>query len=245
MAFPIELRDPPREFSVMPFWFWNDTLQVDEILRQIVDMEAHGVYGFVIHPRVGLPRSVGWMSERMIYFMRLAVQEAARRKMYVILYDEGMYPSGSSSGQVVAENPLYQCRCLAKIDLENDRSPDLKPGWNLVGIAERANRKRVAVVDRPVDAYIRGLHYIDEGPREDEPPAADLLNPDSIATFIRLVYDRYEQALGEYFGTTILAIFTDEPGLLGRCRERNVWPGTTGILKHVNAYLGYDFAPHL
>ncbi|MFN2284708.1 MAG: glycosyl hydrolase, partial [Anaerolineae bacterium] len=77
------------------------------------------------------------------------------------------------------------------------------------------------------------------------PPAADILNPDAVATFIRLVYDRYFEALGDHFGTTIRAIFTDEPGLLGRSRERNVWPGTTGILEHVNAYLGYDFTPHL
>jgi len=35
--------------------------------------------------------------------MDVAISEAARRNMYVILYDEGMYPSGSSSGQVVKE----------------------------------------------------------------------------------------------------------------------------------------------
>jgi hypothetical protein len=56
-----EFRDPPREFSLMPFWFWNDDLTEAEILRQIADFEAHGVYGFVIHPRVGLPRSKGWI----------------------------------------------------------------------------------------------------------------------------------------------------------------------------------------
>ncbi|MDX1285930.1 MAG: hypothetical protein R3182_12995, partial [Draconibacterium sp.] len=50
-----EFIDPHREFSVMPFWFWNDTLIADELVRQIRDFEAHGVYGFVIHPRMGLP----------------------------------------------------------------------------------------------------------------------------------------------------------------------------------------------
>ncbi|MGC9395047.1 MAG: glycosyl hydrolase [Anaerolineae bacterium] len=233
--------NPPREFSMAPFWFWNDALDEAEIVRQIADFEAHGVYGFVIHPRVGLPRDTGWMSDRMLYFMRVAVEEAKRREMFVILYDEGMYPSGSSSGQVVAENPIYQCRCLALEDAGRiDNSPH-----NLVAIAERANGQKIAIVDRPVDAVIRGLHYIGEGPEEDTPPAADILNPDATATFIHLVYDRYAEALGDHFGTTIRAIFTDEPGLLGRPRERNVWPGTMGILEHVSAYLGYDFTPHL
>ena len=52
---PKEFVNPPREFSVMPFWFWNDTLKDEEIVRQIADFEVHGVYGFVIHPRIGLP----------------------------------------------------------------------------------------------------------------------------------------------------------------------------------------------
>jgi len=250
--------NPPREFSLAPFWFWNDALDEVEIVRQIADMEAHGVYGFVIHPRVGLPRDIGWMSGRMLHFMRLAVEEARQRDMFVVLYDEGMYPSGSSSGQVVAENPAYQCRCLAKVDLDSEQKNPLNPSafmplnplTNLIAIVERTNGQRIAVVNRPVDAVIRGLHYLNEDAsgerlREDTPPAADILNPDAVATFIRLVYDRYFEALGEHFGQTIRAIFTDEPGVLGRPRERGVWPGTTGILEHVNAFLGYDFTPHL
>lgn len=237
--------DPPREFSIAPFWFWNDALNEDELVRQMADFEAHGVYGFVIHPRVGLPRDIGWMSDRMMVFMRFAVEEARRRGMFVVLYDEGMYPSGSSSGQVVAANPAYQCRCTAHVELEGDYEPALAPGQNLVAVVQRANGKRIAVIDRPVDAFIRGLHYIGDGPAEDEPPAADLLNPDAVATFIHLVYDRYAEVLGDHFGKTVRAIFTDEPALLGKCRERGVVPGTTGILDHVNAFLGYDFTPHL
>ncbi|MEI8247210.1 MAG: hypothetical protein WCI51_15365, partial [Lentisphaerota bacterium] len=57
-----------REFSIMPFWFWNDVLDEREIIRQIEDFEQHGVYGFVIHPRMGLPRSLGWMSPALLDF---------------------------------------------------------------------------------------------------------------------------------------------------------------------------------
>ncbi len=63
-----EFRDPPRECSVMPLWFWNCELKEDGIRRQIADFEAHGVYGFVIHPRVGLPKDIGWMTARMFHF---------------------------------------------------------------------------------------------------------------------------------------------------------------------------------
>ncbi len=237
--------DPGREYSLMPFWFWNDDLDRDEIARQMADFERHGVYGFIIHPRVGLPRDIGWMSERMIETMRFAVEEAQRRRMYAILYDEGMYPSGSSCGQVVAANPAHHCRCMARIELAPGEQPALGEDQTLVAVVPRQNGKRIAVIDRPVDAYIRGIHYIGEGPEEDEPPAGDILNPEAVASFLHLVYDRYAEALGDYFGSTILGIFTDEPGPLGKCRERGVVPGTTGILEHINAYLGYDFTPHL
>ena len=35
---PKDFIDPPREFSVMPFWFWNDTLKDEEIVHQIADL---------------------------------------------------------------------------------------------------------------------------------------------------------------------------------------------------------------
>ncbi|NLA50450.1 MAG: hypothetical protein GX876_13455, partial [Bacteroidales bacterium] len=143
---PDEFIDPPREFSVMPFWFWNDTLRDAEIIRQIADFESHGVYGFVIHPRVGLPQNVKWLGPEMIRAMNVAIGEAARRNMYVILYDEGMYPSGSSSGQVVEKNPAHAARGLAKIDLKEGEEPRLEEGWKLITIAERPGNNRTAVI---------------------------------------------------------------------------------------------------
>ncbi len=211
-----EFVDPPREFSLCPFWFWNDDLDEAEIVGQLDDFQTHGVHAFVIHPRVGLPRSIGWMSEAMGRFVRFAVEEAARREMWVVLYDEGMYPSGSSSGQVVAENPEFRCR----------------------GLERRGNE----VIERPIDSCIRGLHYVEEGPAEDEPPAADLLNPAAVQCFIRLVYDRFRDWVGNYFGTTVKGIFTDEPSLLGRPREAGLLPGTRDIFEQVERLTGVDLS---
>ena len=242
---PAELSHPANEFSVQPFWFWNDDLDADEIIRQMDDFQRHGVDGFVLHPRVGLPRHLGWMSEGLLHFYRVAIKAARERQMTVILYDEGMYPSGSSSGQVVEANPAFACRCLAKVDLPDGQKPALNPGETLAAVVQRRDGSYMAVIDRPANSVIRGLHYIGGGPAEDEPPAADILNPQAVAAFIHLVYDRFAENFGSYFGSTIPAIFTDEPGLLGRSRERDIIPGTTDILEHVNWILGYDFTPHL
>jgi hypothetical protein len=245
---PKEFTDPPREFSVMPFWFWNDTLKDEEIIRQIADFEKHGVFGFVIHPRIGLPADIGWLSPRMIHSMDVAIGEAAHRKMYVVLYDEGMYPSGSSSGQVVARNPDHAARGLAKIDLKNGETLQLPAGKNLITIIDRPGGKRVAIIDQPSGGNIRGLHYIGEGTdkmKEESPPAGDILNPDAVTSFMELVYDRYAKEFGKYFGTTILGIFTDEPSPLGRGSTRGVVPGNATLLPQINKILGYDIKPFL
>lgn len=269
---PAEWLDPPTEFSQAPFWFWNDALSKEELVRQMADFQAHGVHAFVIHPRAGLPKSISWLSERMIDFMRFTIEQAAERNMWVILYDEGMYPSGSSSGQVVAENPAFRTRGLVCIDLDEAESdtdvqgvrigsngePELAPGQTLVAITKRKrNGHRIAVVDRAVRdgrSYIRGLHFVEDDPprradhrevAENHPPAGNILNPEAVACFIRLVYQKYYDAFGEHFGKTVKAIFTDEPSLLAKGAERGMVPGTTGIIEHVSTILGYDFTEHL
>ena len=269
---PGEWLNPPKEFSQAPFWFWNDELSKDELARQMADFQAHGVHAFVIHPRAGLPRSIPWLGARMIDLMRFTIEQAAARDMWVILYDEGMYPSGSSSGQVVAENAAYRTRGLVCVDLDeatpgtevqgvkigSDGKPELAPGQTLVALTQRkSNGHRLAVVDRAARegrSTIRGLHFVEDDPprrsnhrevAENHPPGGDILNPEATACFIRLVYQKYYDEFGAHFGKTVKAIFTDEPSLLAKGAERGMVPGTTGILEHVNAILGYDFTEYL
>jgi hypothetical protein len=235
-----------NEFSVFPFWFWNDELSKEEISRQLDDFIAHGVHGFVIHPRVGLPRTLGWMSEKLLTFYDYAIEEAQKRHMKVILYDEGMYPSGSSSGQVVAANPDFQTRCLDFKIFPAKAKIELPPDHNLIATQIKDNGEIFATFDRKVNSGIRGLHYIEEGKLdEDEPLAADILNPKSVQKFIELVYQVFARRYKRYMGTTIIGVFTDEPSMLGRCNEKNVMPGTKNILPEINRILGYDFAPYL
>ena len=231
---------------MVPFWFWNDTITEAGIATQIDAFIDHGVHGFVLHPRIGLPTDLSWMSAPLLDLMEFAVDMACRRGMRVMLYDEGMYPSGSCAGAIVAARPDLACRGLACLELMDGKVPVLPEGHHLVAkVTARAGRM-VGVIDRPVDSYIRGLHFIGEGPDGTTPPMADLLNPETIALFLRLTHEKFFARLGKHFGDTIIGIFSDEPTPLGKTRERNlVQPGTTGILPHVNRLLGYDFTPHL
>lgn len=263
-----DFHENSAEFSQVPFWFWNDDLNEKEIHRQLDDFKAHGIYAVVIHPRAGLPRHLAWMSDRLLNYMRVAIEHAKSNGMWIVLYDEAMYPSGSSGGQVVEANPDFACRCLIHIDLNESLSGpstkyvklgpkgvELDPNQSLIAeVTRKHDGHRIAIIDTPSHSHIRGVHFTDDTAErridhtevpEERPPAGDLLNPEAMSCFIDLVHQRFYDEFGTYFGDTIKAIFTDEPDLLGKGAIRGAQPGTRDILCHVNRLLGYDFTEHL
>lgn len=229
--------DPPKQYTLIPFWFLNDALDETELRRQIDAFAEHGVYGFIPHARMGLPEDIPFMSDRWLHFVKVAVDYAAEKGLFVILYDEGMYPSGSCAGQVVAANPRHATRCLERRPVAHI---DLGPDEELV-----AKDEQWAYVHSRSMGTIRGAHYGPGGEGEFTPPSGDILNPEAVASFLHLTHDRHFEALGPHFGKTVLAIFTDEPSMLGRGGKKEVQPWTWGLETFLEASLGYDFRPHL
>jgi len=62
------LNQPEREFTPIPFWFLNGDLRDEEIRRQLQDFSEHGVYGVVLHPRMGLPKRIGYLSQTFFHY---------------------------------------------------------------------------------------------------------------------------------------------------------------------------------
>lgn len=95
--------------------------------------------------------------------------------------------------------------------------------------------------------HIRGVFPEEESGSAQAPPAADILNPEAVACFIRLTHDRYFEHLGEFFGNTIIAMFTDEPSILGKPphRPRNAQPFSPGFVEWLGKLWGYDPRPWL
>lgn len=271
------LSRPSPEFTQMPFWFWNDLLDETEIKRQMADFREHGVHGFVIHARMGLSREIPYMGPRWLELVKVAVEEAARTNMRVCLYDEGMYPSGSAHGQVVASNPAFAAQGLAMTHedvagptevprptapegahvatviaaLQGDDAAIVPDTLRLVApevetISLDAGAWRVMTFARvPSGGWIRGVHEGEDDREPGAPAAADLLNPEAMRTFIRLAYEPYRRTVGEYFGTTIIAMFTDEPDMLGRGARRGLRPWTDGFADDFEARHGYSLLPLL
>ena len=198
------LADPPEEFSPVPFWFFNDSPDEEKIAEELKDIKAKGVDAIVLHPRIGIPENVPYLSDAYFQAVRFIVKCADALGMKIVLYDEGMYPSGSAHGMVVAQNPDYASKGI--------RLSDRPEGGEVIAAFEDGKY----LVYGFTGGTIRGIHFGEDDGESGAPKSADILNPDAVELFIRLTHDRYYEELKEYFGNTVIAFFTDEPCALGR-----------------------------
>jgi hypothetical protein len=97
-----------------------------------------------------------------------------------------------------------------------------------------------AVFDAASGGTIRGAFGEQDDGSALAPPAADLLNPAAVDAFLELTHDAYARTLGDHLGSTVVAMFTDEPFLLGRDHRRDARPYTPGLEKDAAAALGCD-----
>jgi hypothetical protein len=221
-----EFSNPPSEYRVMPFWFWNSRLQKDELLEQIEDMHEHGIGGFFIHARFGLETE--YLSEEWFDLVRACVEKAAEFSMHVWIYDENPFPSGIGGLKVSSQrkhrNRYVECieqpltagsnrieigsgdvlgvRLLmpeGPAPLTNDGQPSGAPAIECAG----QDSARVAVYVERVLESPGGKHF-----------GINYLNPEAVKEFIEITHEKYREHLGDHFGKTIKGFFTDEPTLL-------------------------------
>lgn len=216
MKFLAQLQNPPREFTAIPFWFLNGELTAEELRRQLADFAAHGIYGVVLHPRMGLSPDITYLGERYFALIRTAVEAAAALDMKIVLYDEGMYPSGSASGLVVKDHPELASEGITL-------AQTVLPGDELLAQAESGT-----LVVRKSGGTMRGLHWGEDDGEKNAPKTADILNPAAVSRFIELTHEAYYRELKEYFGAAIIGFFTDEPSILGR-NVSGMFPWTHGF----------------
>ncbi|MGD7705112.1 hypothetical protein [Microlunatus sp. Y2014] len=88
----------------------------------------------------------------------------------------------------------------------------------------------LAVFDVPSGGTIRGAYAHNDDGSALAPAAANLLDPEAVASFIHLTHDAYATHLGSWFGDPIVGMFTDEPHLLGRSHRADARPWTPELL---------------
>ncbi len=205
--------EPEKEFTPIPFWFFNDEFDEGKVRKQLSDYVEKGVNGIVLHPRIGIPEDMPYLSDRYFDAVRFIVETAASLEMKVVLIDEGMYPSGSAHGMVVAADPEYASRGILLLEA-GQADERLAEEKSAKVITELSGGRKIVYCF--TGGTIRGIHFGEDDGEPGAPKSADILNPDAVEEYIRLTHDKYYEHLKEYFGSTVIAFFTDEPCALGR-----------------------------
>ena len=110
-----------QSYKPIPFWFFNDNFDKQEIDLQLDIMKNNGVDSFYLHVRDGIVDE-GYGTELFFQNVKYIVSKAKEKNIKVWLYDEDSYPSGNLGGRIVIDRPELQANSLQveKIELSND-----------------------------------------------------------------------------------------------------------------------------
>lgn len=207
-------KKPTSEYRATPFWAWNCDLDRNELLRQIDIFKEMGYGGYHMHVRTGM--STTYLSDEFMALIEACVKHGKEKEMLSWLYDEDRWPSGAAGGYVTRNDAFRQRRLefahnvdtfkgdqktvIARFDVildENQRLKSyklLKDGETAVGMTWTAN-----VLLELKKAWFNNQSYV------------DTLNPKAIERFIEVTHEKYAEKVGDEFGKSVPAIFTDEP----------------------------------
>lgn len=144
-----------KTYRPIPFWSWNEKLEVEETKEQIHKMNDVGIGGFFMHARGGLQTE--YMSQEWFANVEKAIETAEETGMGAWAYDENGWPSGFGNGYVNGKGIEYQQKYLRMSDTEPDENVIAKCGehWFYFEI----NPFYVDVLDKKVIAEFINYAY--------------------------------------------------------------------------------------
>lgn len=223
-------QNPGSEYRGVPFWAWNCRMDQETINRIIESLKEMGMGGGHIHCRTGMNHP--YMGEEFLSLVKYASEKMAENQMKTWLYDEDRWPSGAGGG-LVTKDHAYRIRFLlfAPESQEGKEIPEgakdssgqavrssertllaryqvlVKNGW-LKDYAMLQEQEEVKEGYREWFAY---LEVSGDNPWFNDQAYLNTLDPKAVRRFIEVTHERYAGILGNEFGRTVPAIFTDEP----------------------------------
>lgn len=255
--------NPTAAYRGTPFWSWNTKLREEELLWQIEQLKAMGFGGFHMHSRAGM--ATEYLSEDFMKLVRACTDKAKAEDMLAWLYDEDRWPSGFAGG-LVTKNPRYRQKHLLFTVTPQADATDPDTGYetgrpyllSCFDICLNPDGTLASYRAVSEDETVEGTRwYVYVGTpkctgRYNGYTYVDTLSEEAIAEFIRVTYDAYLHAVGEEFGKTVPAIFTDEPQFTRKSvlpfAESQVdikLPYTTDFAETFRAAYGIDLVAHL
>jgi hypothetical protein len=230
----------------VPFWFLNAPITREEIAAEFDMMRANGMREVIVHPRYGL--NIEYPSNTWFEIFGWCLEEARVRGMFLWIYDEMNFPSGTAGNTIQTRNPEFASQYLA-VSLRDEEAgpPELIPEQLLI-----AGRIQGGVVTKT--SWIRDQEALKglgpdwrffECEKKRDRHYIDTLNKNAVDAFKESTYEEYYRQFGGDFGKTIRAIFTDEPSIYWASVGYEDWnlPYTDLLFSGFSERYGYNAQP--
>lgn len=106
----MEFKNIPNKYRPIPFWSWNEKLDVAETQRQIGLMQEAGLGGYFMHARGGLRTE--YLGKEWQDNIAAGIECGKKYHMGAWIYDENGWPSGFGNGIVNGKGVKYQQKFL-------------------------------------------------------------------------------------------------------------------------------------
>lgn len=260
-SFIEKFSNPPKEYSLAPFWFWNDDLNPEHLTWQLNEMKDKGVYECVVHARKGL--EVEYLSDTWFNRVGVVLEHAEKIGMKIWLYDENNWPSGFANGKVIEYDSDLCGKCISREKIYPQIGVPIKVeeirGTKVIGvIASFKNEEFYDITEQRNEWYSETLRWevfvfrqrdISYAPAYSVIPYIDVLNRRAVDKFIELTHVEYKKRFSNYFGTTLKGFFTDEPGLyqnyISQAKNLDTIPWTPEYRSFFMKKKGYDILLYL
>ncbi len=234
---PASAPAPAPKPALVPL-LWTQGQPAETIRTVIREVAEGGNTGFVWesrpHPDYLGPR---WWAD-----LRVAVDEARRRKLDVWIFDEWMYPSGLAGGKVIAQDATFTRHVLIEHAVEVT-GPAPEKEWSLPGdllpqekvisvsafpVEPQGDDGTIDLAGKAAGPDLRAVRWAvpagswricwttarPEAPREGwrMDTMVDVLNPKVSEAFLRLTHEETYKRFAADFGKTIKGFFSDETG---------------------------------
>ena len=251
-------RNPPKSYSISPYWFWNGKITEAETRRQIHEMVSQGVHAVVVMNWAGL--EPGFLTEEYWKQVGFALETAKAEGLTLNFADEYLWPSGEvweysslnpEPSRVLQLHPEYRMKKLEAKQYDPSKPVDLEADPEVV-VAMRGDD--TGAPDPDSLKLLPNARHIEWKapagrwtiiaytlvPTVERDTRVDLMNPAAVRVYIDLIYGEFARRFPQHLGTTIRFFVADHEGAFG-----TLPPYTPALWKTFEQRHGYDLRPFL
>lgn len=224
------------------------TLSEDRIVSAVRKMVDENMGGFAPEPNGGpttglseaylkatrrkpSDQGVPYLSEEFFRLYNVALREARKYGLEVILYDEWTYPTGIAGGQFATRFPQYTAKCLVMVET-NVTGPARatlavperlyvgavlmnRNTHELIDVSSRRTPQNQVVTQVPKGNWKLMAFYLDDTirPASQKGGFADYLDSAAMDAYVSISYQKFYEHLKDSFGKEIKFTFWDEPAM--------------------------------